>query len=307
MQRRDLLLAGAALAAAPIPLAAQPAPQFHRMTVGTLPVTIVQDGVVLRDVTTQGAAVNATAEQVLAALAAAGTPGATQPVPFNQTVVRTRAGLVLLDTGFGQGAPAGMAQRAAVMRAAGIDPDQVAMVVISHFHPDHIGGLLAADGAPAFPNAAMKVPEIEWAYWTDEGEAARSPEGRRPLFAEARRRFAPYAARLERFAAGAEVAPGITAVATPGHTPGHVSFLIADGNAQALVIGDAVTSPALYMANPDWYPVFDMDPPKAVATRRALLDRAANERMPVIGYHFPFPATGLVERAGSGYRLVPAG
>jgi glyoxylase-like metal-dependent hydrolase (beta-lactamase superfamily II) len=307
MQRRDLLLGAAVAAASPGLAAAQSAPRFHRMTVGALPVTVVQDGIALRDVTAQGSVVNATAEQVLAALAAAGTPGATQPIPFNQTVVRTRAGLVLIDTGFGQGAPSGMAQRSAAMRAAGIDPDQVAMVVISHFHPDHIGGLLAADGTPAFPNAAMKVPEAEWAYWMDEGEASRAPEGRRPVFAEARRRFAPYAARIERFAPGAEVAPGLTAVTTPGHTPGHVSVLIADGSAQALVIGDAVTSPALYMANPEWYPVFDMDPPRAVATRRALLDRAATERMPVIGYHFPFPATGIVERAGSGFRLVPAG
>jgi len=102
------------------------------------------------------------------------------------------------------------------------------------------------------------------------------------------------------------VAPGITAVASNGHSPGHTSFLVADGSAQLLVIGDAVTTPALFMANPEWYPVFDMDPAKAIATRRAMLDRAATDRIQVVGYHFPFPATGRVERAALGYRLVPA-
>ncbi len=102
------------------------------------------------------------------------------------------------------------------------------------------------------------------------------------------------------------MAPGITAVASNGHSPGHTSFLVADGSAQLLVIGDAVTTPALFMANPEWYPVFDMDPAKAIATRRAMLDRAATDRIQVVGYHFPFPATGRVERAALGYRLVPA-
>jgi glyoxylase-like metal-dependent hydrolase (beta-lactamase superfamily II) len=95
-------------------------------------------------------------------------------------------------------------------------------------------------------------------------------------------------------------------VFTPGHSPGHVSFLVTDGGAQCLVIGDAVTTPALFMANPEWYPIFDMDPAQAVETRKRVLDRVAAERMPVIGYHFPFPATGRVETAGTGYRLVPS-
>jgi glyoxylase-like metal-dependent hydrolase (beta-lactamase superfamily II) len=315
MHRRDLLTGASAAAlvatAGPTAVSAQtaaqpPAPRFHAMQVGTLPVVVVSDGAVPRDMT-QNVVPNATAEQITAALTAGGMPAPTIPNPFHQTVVRTRAGVVLFDTGFGQGAPAGLGQRPAAMRAAGIDPAGVAIVVFTHFHGDHIGGLIAPDGSPAFPNAAIKVPAQEWAFWTDEGAASRAPEAQRPGFEQVRRRFAPYEARVERFSAGAEVAPGVTAVPTPGHTPGHTSFLIADGGAQCLVIGDAVLTPALFMANPEWTPAFDMDRTRAVETRKALLDRAAAERLTVIGYHFPFPATGRVERAGTGYRLVPGG
>lgn len=307
MHRRDLML-GAAAAAASLPVlghaqTAPAAPQFHRMQVGTVAVTIVHDGALSRDVG-QNFVANATPEQVRAALAAVGTAGTTIQNPYNQTVVQTRAGIVLIDAGFGQGAPAGLAQRTAAMRAAGIDPAAVAMVVFTHFHGDHIGGLIGPDGQPAFPNAMIKVPEREWVFWNDAGEESRAAENRRPGFAQVRQRFAPYAARVERFNPGAEVAPGITAIDTAGHSPGHVSFLIADGSAQCLVIGDAVITPGVFLANPEWYPIFDMDPTRAVATRKALLERAATERMPVIGYHFPMPATGRVERAGTGYRLV---
>jgi glyoxylase-like metal-dependent hydrolase (beta-lactamase superfamily II) len=322
LERRNLVVAATAALAVPALLgrgaaaqgtppssapAAQPAPKFHRMTVGSLPVAIVQDGVNRRADATRDFVPGVPGEAVSAALASAGTPGPGVDNPYNQTLVQTRAGLVLIDTGFGQGAPAGTGHMPAAIRAAGFDPSAVAVVVISHFHGDHVGGLLASDGTPAFPNAAIKVPEAEWTFWTDAGEESRASEGRRPGFANARRRFAPYADKVERFRPGAEVAPGITALDTRGHSPGHVSFLVADGNAQCLVIGDAVTTPALFMTNPEWYPIFDMDPPQAVETRKRLLERAATERMPVVGYHFPFPATGRVEKAGTGYRLVPSG
>ncbi|MBC7800007.1 MAG: MBL fold metallo-hydrolase [Gemmatimonadaceae bacterium] len=307
-QRRDVLLAAAATTAAavlPRVADAQGNPAFHSFKVGEIPVTVVQDGTTVRPDITRGFVTNAQPEAVSAALAAAGTPGPALATPYNQTVVGTRAGLVLLDVGFGQdGRASGTGRMMDAMRAAGLDPARITTVVLTHFHGDHINGLLNSDGSPAFPNAAIKVPEPEWAFWSSDEEAARASEFRRPGFANARRRLAPYGERVERFRPGAEVAPGITSVATFGHSPGHTSFLVADGREQALIVGDAVNTPALFMVNPEWTPIFDMDPPTAIATRRALLDRAAAERMPVVGYHFPMPATGRVERAGTGYRLV---
>lgn len=312
LSRRDFVLATAsAIGAAALPgiagaQTAAPTAAFHRFAVGAIPVTVLNDGVVRRPDVTKGFVMNAPTEAVAAALTAAGVQGPSLDNPFNPTVVQTRAGLVLIDTGFGpEGLPNGTGKAADAMRAAGLDPAAVTMVIFTHFHGDHIGGLLGPDGA-LFPNAAIKVPEAEWAFWTDEGEAARASEARRPAFANVKRRFAPYAARVERFAPGAEVAPGIHAVATNGHSPGHTSFLVADGGAQCLIIGDAISTPALFMANPEWYPSVDMDPTKSVATRLALLNRIASEKMPVVGYHFPVPATGRIERAGTGYRLLPA-
>lgn len=311
MHRRHLMQGAAVALAAPALLRATLAqaqtpnaglPPFHHIQVGALRATVVNDGVATRPDASRGFVMNAEPAQVQAAFRAGGQVEDALQNPFNVTFVRSPAGLVALDIGLGT-SPALVTN----MRAAGLDPAEVVLIAHTHFHGDHIGGLLAADGSAAFPNARIAVPEGEWAYWMDAGEESRAPEGRRPGFANARRRFAPYEGRISRFAPGAQVAPGITAMATPGHSPGHSSFLLADGGAQLLVIGDAVTTPILFMANPAWYPVFDMDPPLAVATRQRLLDQLATDRIPVVGYHFPMPATGRVERAGTGYRLVAAG
>jgi glyoxylase-like metal-dependent hydrolase (beta-lactamase superfamily II) len=304
LTRRDALLAAAVSAAAPAAFAQSAGADFHRIQVGSLPVTVATDGLVQRASLPPTFVPGVSPEEVAAKLRA----GGHETVPantYNVTAVRTRDGLVLLDTGFGpQGGPAGTNQLASNMRAAGVDLAEVRIVAFSHFHGDHIGGLIGQGGAPAFPNARILVPEGEWAFWSDEGEMARGPEARRPAFANARNRFAPYAARVERFALGAEVAPGVRSVGTVGHSPGHSSFLIADGNDQLFVTADAVNLPALFMARPDWFPMFDMDPPTAVATRRAMLDRLATDRIRTVGYHFPMPATGFVERAGNAYRFV---
>lgn len=310
MHRRTALLgAAAALAAPALPGAlraqgAAPPPTipFHRSRVGALEVTVVNDGASWRPDATTGFVVNAQAEEVRAVLAAQGITNTVLPNSWNVTLVRTAGRTVLIDTGRG-----GPGQVPANLRAAGVDPAQVDLVLITHFHLDHIGGLVGADGAATYPNARIAVPEREWAYWSDPAEEARAAENRRPGFAGVRRVFAPYAGRVDRLAAEAEAAPGIRAVPTPGHSPGHSCFLVQDGGQQLMVMGDVATSAELFLPRPDWFPGFDMDPPAAVATRRALLDRLATDRIPFVGYHFVMPGLGRVERAGTGFRMVPLG
>lgn len=299
-----LLARGRAAAAQAAPAAA--APPFHRFRVGALTVTVVTDGTALRPDATQGLVVNASRDQVAAAMQAAGIAGTAIRNPYNVTFVEGPAGLIALDAGTGGFPNTDTGSLHANMRAAGLDPARVTRIIHTHFHGDHIGGLTRGDGTAVFPQANVAVPEREWAFWTDTGEESRATEARRPAFANVRRRFAPYAERITRFGPDADVAPGIRAVPSNGHSPGHTSFLIHDGNAQALVVGDAITTPKFFVVNPEWYPIFDMDPAMAVETRKRLLDRAATERMLVVGYHFDMPATGRIERAGTGYRLVPA-
>lgn len=315
MKRRTVILgAGAALAAPALlraaPAAAQalptdPGPAFHRTRVGALEVTVVTDGLAPRSAANPGVVANATPEQVTAALRAAGFPGPEFLQPFTPTVVRTPAGLVAIDVGTGGIAGPQSGRFVANMREAGLDPAQVTTVLITHLHADHFSGLATNEGAAVFPNARVLVPQADWAYWNDPAEESRARDLLRPGFAAVRRRFAPYQGRIETFAPGAQVAPGITAIDAPGHSPGHAVYRIADGGQQLVVTGDAMHMPPFYFANPDWFIAFDSDPAMAVATRRRLLDQFATDRIPVVVYHAAMPATGLVERAGTGYRLVP--
>lgn len=317
--RRTLFAGSAAVAAAmALPAAAQQAPApaaptatnaqapgFYRFKVGGLTVTTVHDGFARRPV--QGFVRNAELSEVQAVLAANFMPADTLTIPFTMTFVTTPAGLVVFDAGNAtQAGTATSGQAAANMRAAGIDPARVVAVIFSHFHGDHISGLTSADGQRLFPNAELVVPATEWAWWTDEGNVTRSPEGQRPNFANTKNRFTPYQGRIRQIADGAEAVPGIRAVAAYGHTPGHTAYHIADGGEQMMYVADITNRPELMAPRPDWQIVFDFDGDMASATRRRMLDRVATDRMRVTGYHFPFPSNGYFVKDGNGYRFVPA-
>jgi glyoxylase-like metal-dependent hydrolase (beta-lactamase superfamily II) len=140
----------------------------------------------------------------------------------------------------------------------------------------------------------------------DDAEMTKASDRIKIYFRNARRIFGDIAKDVRRFKPGAEVALGITSIPAFGHTPGHTAFVIASRNQSMLVLSDAVRNPYLFARHPEWQPLFDMDGPLAVKTRKQMLDRAAADRMLVEGYHFPFPACGHIARSGKGYELVPA-
>ena len=324
IDRRTVFAGSAALAMA-LPAAAQPvapnlqapilqapslqAPGFYRFKVGAWTVTQVHDGFFRRPV--EGFVRNAPLPEVQAILADSFLPADMLTIPFTITFAQRGDALVVFDAGNGV-TPAGATQGRMIanMAAAGIDPARVTHVIHTHFHGDHINGLLNAEGARAFPNAEIIVPAAEWAWWSEEGNTTRSPEGQRPTFANATRRFAPYQGRVRQLAAGAEALPGITSIAAHGHTPGHTLYRIADGAEQLLVLADLTNRPELMARRPDWQIVFDFDGEAAAATRRRVLDMAATDRIRVTGYHFPFPANGHFARHVSGgvpgFMFVPA-
>lgn len=300
-----------ALGLAPSPAAAQTptgqqVPGLYRYKVGDIEVTAVNDGARLGPVP-EGFVANASREEINAALEAAFLPKDQLMNQFNPLLLSTGGKKVLIDTGNGpQSGSATVGRLVANLGWAGVKPSEIDTVIISHFHGDHINGLRSADGGLAFPNAEVLVPEAEWAFWMDEGEASRAPEGRKGAFANARKVFSGLDSRVKPYGWDKEIAPGITSVRADGHTPGHTAFVVASGNGKLFVQSDTTNNPALFAVHPEWQVMFDMDGPKAVETRKRIWDMLAAERMQVAGYHFMFPATGFAQKTEDGYRLVPA-
>jgi glyoxylase-like metal-dependent hydrolase (beta-lactamase superfamily II) len=230
---------------------------------------------------------------------------------YTPVVVNTGSKLVVIDTGLGPGAyqqsKGAVGQFHTNLAAAGIDRNAVDAVIISHLHGDHINGLLGADNKFAFPNAELMVPAGEWTFWMDDANAARFPDPIKGQFANVKRVFGALGNKPTQYEAGKELVPGITSMATPGHTPGHSSHVVASGSERVLVQADVTAGAvSLFLNHPDWKLVFDTDGPLAEQTRRKVYDMAIADKMPIQGFHFPFPGRGYVEKSGSGYRLAPA-
>ncbi len=210
---------------------------------------------------------------------------------FTPTLIDTGSELVLFDTGLGQG---GMA---AALEQAGVSADAIDVVVITHMHPDHIGGLMT-DGAPTFANARYVTGSNEYDFWSKMEAGNRVGDMVANL-------VTPMAETMEFIDDGASVASGVTAMASFGHTPGHMCYMLENGGQQLVLTADLANHYVWSFANPDWEVRFDMDKEAATASRRKVLGMLAADRVPMIGYHMPFPAAGFVEARGDGFRFVP--
>ena len=296
-------LTGAARAA--LAPAGTQAPGFYRTRVGAHEVTILNDG--MRTIPMpEGFVRNVPRERALAAAADAYMPPGQVTVPFNPTLINTGTKLVLIDAGNGPVPGGAVGRLVENLASAGVRPEDVDLVLLSHLHPDHINGLKRADGALAFPKAEIRAAQPDWAFWMSDDNLARAAD---PLtknyFANTRKVLGDLRERIGTFTWDEEVAPGITALGAPGHTPGHTAFAVASGAGRLLVQSDVTNIPEFFLRHPEWHVMFDHDPERAQATRHRFYDMAAAEKAPVIGYHFPFPSLGHVERDGAGYRLVP--
>ncbi len=309
VSRRNFLLSAAAASAAfgldgPLeffaPAFAQGAtPDLVKFKVGDIEVIQMFDGVWQKP-HDPGFVKNASLDDVKAALKAAGLTDEHVPIPFTVTAIRSGGNLVLFDSGTGaQVAPtAGNIVKNDIWKKAGIDPEKVTTIVITHFHPDHITGLMAKDtNAPIFPNAEIHVPATEYKFWTSPTTTAGAAKRIQAVF--------PTWKNIKQYEGDKEIVPGVRAIATNGHTPGHTSYHLASGSQQLIVLGDVTNIPALFVKNPGWHAAFDSDGPLAEANRRKIFDRIVADKVTVTGYHYGMPGAGTIQKDGSGYAFVP--
>lgn len=242
-----------------------------------------------------------------AALASAGLLGDALPAPINAFLLQSDDRTVLIDSGLGEldmFGP-GFGRLSAGLAAVGVAPADVDMIIATHAHPDHVGGLVAGGGA-VFANAELVISEVDHRFWSDAGIMAQAPAEVKGMFGLAQHVFAAYADRLRLVAAGTEVAPGLTLELSPGHTPGHSVVHIDGGDRQLLMVADTVLNIDLQTALPETGTGFDTDAALAAESRAAIFDRAATDGVLIAGSHVHFPGFGRLVVDGDAYRFVPA-
>jgi len=230
----------------------------------------------------------------------------TQPVPgsFNVFLIKRGKERFLVDSGNGNLNPDRSGQLPLALKKANTAPAEISRIFITHLHGDHIGGLLA-DDKPVFPKAKVYVARAEYDYWMSDESVRQAPENRRGYFRLIRDqvRVLDQYKQLVFFAAGAALTPGITAIALPGHTPGHTGFLLSSRGKKIFFIGDLVHAALLQLPRPDITLDFDVDQPRARETRLRAFKQIAAAKTPVAAAHLPFPGVGLLRPEGRGYKL----
>ncbi len=313
ISRRAALL-GAAGATAALTVSAAPAvqaaspmlgtakPTVYRFKLGEFEVTTIHDGAIQLGGPHPIFGQDQEAAAVQALVADNFLPTEQMVIGFSPVVVNTGSELVLFDTGNGAGRRPNAGHLRALLATAGYSPEQIDVIVVTHFHPDHIGGLME-DGSPAFPNARYVTGQVEYDFWSPV-EKASGPTERVGKLVQSN--VVPMAPKMSFLGDGQDVVSGITAVASFGHTPGHMAFHLESASKRLMVTGDVANHYVVSLQKPDWHVRFDMDKAGAAAARRKLFGMIAADKIPFTGYHMPFPNVGYVEPMGDGFRYVPA-
>lgn len=310
--RRDLLKLAAIAPGFVLPPAARaslgapagPNPGYFRFTLGEAKITVLSDGYFTSPVS--GVAVNADRSEVEAALKQHFLPTGQNYAHTNHLFVELGEVKLLVDVGSGSRFFGTTGRLIANMESAGIDPASVTHVFITHAHPDHIWGIRDDFDEALFPDAQYFIGEVEHRYWMQEDLVNKvAPEDQQFVLGAVNSIMAD-GVEWQLVTGGQEIAPGIRALDSFGHTAGHMSLHVASGDHQLIAVGDAFAQVWTNFAHPDWYNGIDADPAQTVATRKAALDQAASDRIALLGYHFPFPGVGYVARDGEAYRFVPA-
>jgi len=226
--------------------------------------------------------------------------------PYICLLINTGEHLVLVDTGAGGLGP-NTGKLIQNLEAEGVSVGDIDTIILTHGHPDHLGGNTDSKGKPAFSNARFVMWKDEWIFWTgdpDLAELKADEQIKELLVTYARNNLLPIQGQIDLIDDETEIVPGIRAVAAPGHTPGHLALNISSGGQRLLVVSDAVIHP-VHVEQPDWCAAVDLDPERVVDTRRRLLDIAANEKALVLAFHFPFPGLGKVVQKGEGWQWQP--
>ncbi|MCK9915563.1 MBL fold metallo-hydrolase [Microbacteriaceae bacterium K1510] len=266
--------------------------------IGVATVTPISDGIIPIN---PSLLPKATPEEVAPLLERAGLANGPVPASVNAFVIDLPGQRVLIDAGIGPNRVETAGALRENLAIAGITRASIDLILLTHLHRDHVGGLADAQGEAVFPNAHVMLHERDLAFWTDEGEEARAPGFAKQYFSIARASLKPYAARMTTFDRSGSLLAGIEAIHAPGHTPGHTMYRISSEGQSLLIAADIVHIPALQLPRPDWSIVLDVDPDEAARTRKRVLDAAARDGTLLTGMHFVDGAIGRVRAQGEGF------